>query len=114
MMNKVLILIFNFDAHVLDDRIHVVFTYELGTNFETSAMFESTIKIVWTHHFIVLIHVTSFRYMLMHIFNYNWVRWTNLEFINFGAFAQENLDGILFANLNSWFHRDTLSIPECV
>ena len=114
MMNKVLILIFNFDAHVLDDRIHVVFTYELGANFETSSVFKGTVKIVWAHYFIVLIHVTTFRYVLVHIFNHNRVRWTNLEFINFGAFAQENLDGILFANLNSWFHRDTLTIPKCV
>ena len=29
MMNQVLILIFNFNAHVLDDRIHVVLTDEL-------------------------------------------------------------------------------------
>ena len=87
MMNKVLILIFNFDTHVLDDRIHVVFTDELRTNFETSSVFKGTIKVVWAHHFVVLIHVTSFRYMLMHIFNYNRVRWTNFEFVNFCAFT---------------------------
>ena len=114
MMNQVLILIFNFNAHVLDDRIHVVLTDELRTNFETSSVVESTVKIVWAHNFIVLIHMTAFRYVLVHIFNYNWVRWTNLEFVNFSAFTQENLDSILVANFNSWFHRDTLTIPKCV
>ena len=87
MMNQVLILIFNFNAHVLDDRIHVVLTDELRTNFETSAMFKCTVKIVWAHNFIVLIHVTALRYMLVHIFNDNGVRWTNFEFVNFSAFA---------------------------
>jgi hypothetical protein len=99
---------------VLDDRIHVVLTDELRTNFETSAVVKSTVKIVWAHYFIVLIHMTAFRYVLVHIFNYNWVRWTNLKFVNFSAFTQENLDSILAANLNSWFHRDTLTIPKCV
>ena len=114
MMNQVLILIFNFNTHVLDDRIHVVLTDELRTNFETSAVFESTVKIVWAHNFIVLIHVTAFWYVLVHIFNYNGVRWTNFEFVNFSAFAQENLDSILVANFNSWFHRNALAIPKCV
>ena len=114
MMNEVLILIFNFNTHVLDDRIHVVLTDELRTNFETGAVFKSTVKIVWAHHFIVLIHVTAFWYVLVHIFNYNRVRWTNFEFVNFSAFAQENLDGILVADLNPWFHRDALTIPKCV
>ena len=114
MMNQVLILIFNFNTHVLDDRIHVVLTDELRTNFETGAVFESTVKIVWAHYFIVLIHMTAFGYVLVHIFNYNRVRWTNLEFVNFSAFAQENLDRILVTNLNPWFHCDALAIPKCV
>ena len=113
-VNKVLILIFNFNAHVLDDRIHVILTDELRANFETSAVLKGTVKIVWAHYFIVLIDVTSFRYVLMHIFNHNRVRWTNFKFVNFSAFTQENLDSILVANLNSWFHRDALAIPKCV
>ena len=87
MMNQVLILIFNFNTHVLDDRIHVVLTDELRTNFETGAVFESTVKIMWAHNFIVLIDVTPLRYVLVHIFNYNRVRWTNFEFGNFCAFT---------------------------
>ena len=87
MMNEVLILIFNFNTHVLDDRIHVILTDELRTNFETSPVFESTVEIVWTHNLIVLVHVTSVRYVLVHIFNYNRVRWTNFEFVNFCAFT---------------------------
>ena len=113
-VNQVLILIFNFNAHVLDDRIHVILTDELRTNFKTSAVLKGTVKIVWAHYFVVLIHVTSFRYVLMHIFNHNRVRWTNFKFVNFSAFTQENLDSILVANLNSWFHRDALAIPKCV
>lgn len=113
-VNQVLILIFNFNAHVLDDRIHVILTDELRANFETSAVLKGTVKIVWAHYFIVLIDVTSFRYVLMHIFNHNRVRWTNFKFVNFSAFTQENLDSILVANLNSWFHRDALAIPKCV
>ena len=113
-VNQVLILIFNFNAHVLDDRIHVILTDELRANFETSAVLKGTVKIVWAHYFVVLIHVTSFRYVLMHIFNHNRVRWTNFKFVNFSAFTQENLDSILVANLNSWFHRDALAIPKCV
>ena len=99
---------------MLDDRIHVVLTDELRTNFETSAVVKSTVKIVWAHYFIVLINMTAFRYVLVHIFNYNWVRWTNLKFVNFSAFTQENLDSIFAANLNSRLHRDTLTIPKCV
>ena len=113
-VNQVLILIFNFNTHVLDDRIHVILTDELRANFETSAVLKGTVKIVWAHYFVVLIHVTSFRYVLMHIFNHNRVRWTNFKFVNFSAFTQENLDSILVANLNSWFHRDALAIPKCV
>ena len=113
-VNQVLILIFNFNTHVLDDRIHVILTDELRANFETSAVLKGTVKIVWAHYFIVLIDVTSFRYVLMHIFNHNRVRWTNFKFVNFSTFTQENLDGILVANLNSWFHRDALAIPKCV
>ena len=113
-VNQVLILIFNFNTHVLDDRIHVILTDELRANFETSAVLKGTVKIVWAHYFIVLIDVTSFRYVLMHIFNHNRVRWTNFKFVNFSAFTQENLDSILVANLNSWFHRDALAIPKCV
>ena len=113
-VNQVLILIFNFNAHVLDDRIHVILTDELRANFETSAVLKGTVKIVWAHYFVVFIHVTSFRYVLMHIFNHNRVRWTNFKFVNFSAFTQENLDSILVANLNSWFHRDALAIPKCV
>ena len=111
-VNEILILVFDLNTHMFYNRVHVVFAYELGTDFKARTMIKCAVKIMWTHNFIVIVDVAAFRYMLVHVLYHDRIRWTNFKLINLSTFSQENRDGIFITNFNSWFHCDALSIPE--
>ena len=69
---------------------------------------------MWAHNFIMLINMTAFWDMSVHVLNHNGVRWANFKAVNLCALSQEESNGFFIADLKTWLHHEALTVPECI
>lgn len=66
------------------------------------------------HDLVMLVEMAAFRDVSVHVLHNDWVRWTDVKRIYFGAFSQEEVDSMFVTNFKPWIHPDAFSVPEGV
>ena len=82
-----IVLVLYFNTHVLNNTCQIILADELICYFKARSMFEGAEKIVRAHDFVMLIDVTTFWYMSMHILNYNRIWRANFKAINLSTLS---------------------------
>ena len=66
-------MVLQFEAHVLDDTLHIILTDVLSANLEARPMLECAHEIMWAHDLLVLVEMAAFWDVSVHVFNDDWV-----------------------------------------
>jgi len=83
--DHIVCMVLQFQAHVLHDTLHVLLTDVLRSDLEARAMVERTIKVVWAHDLVMLVHVAAIWDVPMHVLNNDRFRRANLKSFKFSA-----------------------------
>ena len=101
------------DAEFVSDVVHVLLADELVIDAETASMLEDLVEVARAHQLAMGVPVAVLRsvnidmmvmmivMLINKVLNDDWVAWADLEAISLHTLAQENLDGLLFTQLDA-------------